>query len=182
MEPVTLSDPTVRLRPIVPGDAGEILAACQDSEIQRWTRVPIPYRPADAAEFAGSREAAWAAGEELTFALTDADDPGSRMLGCLVLFAEVEGRREVGYWTAPEGRGRGLTAAGVRLATDYALRPTADGGLGVARVDWFAAVGNEGSRAVAERAGFVVEGVLRYYLPTRDGRRVDAWVGGRWSL
>jgi RimJ/RimL family protein N-acetyltransferase len=180
MEPVTLSDTTVRLRPIVPADAAGILAACQDPEIQRWTRVPIPYQPTDAAEFAGGRAAEWATGGELTFALTDAADPGARMLGCLSLFAETEGRREVGYWTGPDGRGRGLTTAAVRLVADFALRPVAEGGLGVARVDWFAEVGNNRSRAVAERAGFVVEGVLHDYLPTRDGGRVDAWVGGKW--
>lgn len=180
MEPVTLSDPPVRLRPIVAADAAAILAACQDPGIQRWTRVPVPYRSADAAEFAGSRAAAWAAGEELAFALTEAGDPKSPMLGCLSLFTERDGRREIGYWTAPEARGRGLTSAAVRLLADHALRPVAAGGLGLARVDWFAEVGNDGSRAVAERAGFVVEGVLRDYLPTRDGGRADAWVGGRW--
>ena len=35
------------------------------------------------------------------------------------------------------------------------------GALGLARVDWFAEVGNAGSRRVAEKAGFTIEGVLR---------------------
>jgi RimJ/RimL family protein N-acetyltransferase len=180
MEPVSLSDATVRLRPIVAADAGAILTACSDPQIQRWTRIPVPYSPADAAEFAGSRADAWAAGTELTFAVTDPADASDRMLGCLSLFSETDGRREIGYWTAPDGRGRGLTTAAVGLAVAHALRPVDEGGLGLARVDWFAEVGNDRSRGVAERAGFVIEGVLHGYLATRDGGRADAWVGGRW--
>jgi RimJ/RimL family protein N-acetyltransferase len=35
---------------------------------------------------------------------------------------------------------------------------------------------SDGGRAVAERAGFTIEGVLRARL-THRGQRVDAWVG-----
>ena len=48
--------------------------------------------------------------------------------------------------------------------------------LGATRLEWRAEVGNEGSRAVAEKAGFVVEGALRAALLNKDTLR-DAWVG-----
>ena len=39
------------LRPYRPGDVEAVHRACQDSEIQRWLRVPSPYTEADAVEF-----------------------------------------------------------------------------------------------------------------------------------
>ncbi len=49
-------------------------------------------------------------------------------------------------------------------------------GLGCTRLVWRAEVGNAGSRAVAERVGFVVEGVQRAGLPNKGTLR-DGWVG-----
>jgi RimJ/RimL family protein N-acetyltransferase len=51
MEEVELCDDRLYLRPPRLGDAGQIYAACQDAEIQRWTTVPSPYSRADAEMF-----------------------------------------------------------------------------------------------------------------------------------
>jgi RimJ/RimL family protein N-acetyltransferase len=48
--------------------------------------------------------------------------------------------------------------------------------LGLERIEWRAVVGNEGSRRVAEKAGFTVEGVRRRLRHGHDGR-VDQWIG-----
>jgi hypothetical protein len=45
------------------------------------------------------------------------------------------------------------------------------------RVEWRAEVGNAASRAVAEKAGVVVEGTLRAGLLNKGTLR-DCWVGG----
>ncbi|MEU6312190.1 GNAT family protein [Streptomyces sp. NPDC047014] len=50
--------------------------------------------------------------------------------------------------------------------------------LDVHRVEWWAMVGNTGSRAVAEKLGFTVEGTLRNRSIANDGRPHDWWVGG----
>jgi RimJ/RimL family protein N-acetyltransferase len=52
------------------------------------------------------------------------------------------------------------------------------GELGLARVEWQAIVGNEASRAVARRAGFRFEGVLRGRLDSR-GVMSDTWIAAR---
>jgi RimJ/RimL family protein N-acetyltransferase len=49
----TLSGPRVRLRPWRPDDVDAVTAACQDPEVQRWTRVPVPYARSDAEAFVG---------------------------------------------------------------------------------------------------------------------------------
>jgi RimJ/RimL family protein N-acetyltransferase len=47
----------------------------------------------------------------------------------------------------------------------------------LARIDWYAMVGNEASRRVAESCGVTVEGLLRRGQLHR-GSRVDHWIGG----
>jgi RimJ/RimL family protein N-acetyltransferase len=75
---------------------------------------------------------------------------------------------EIGYWLRADARGRGVTTAAVRLIVAWALAA------GAARVQLRAAVGNDASRRVAEKAGFQLDGVLRsaYWNPRLD-RRVD---------
>ncbi len=51
------------------------------------------------------------------------------------------------------------------------------GALGLARIEWRAAVGNVASLRVAEKNGYTLEGTLRQALVVGDGRRVDCWVG-----
>ena len=48
--------------------------------------------------------------------------------------------------------------------------------MSVDRVEWRAEVGNTASRAVAERAGFTIEGMLRSSLVNKGVLR-DGWVG-----
>ena len=48
--------------------------------------------------------------------------------------------------------------------------------MSIDRVEWRAEVGNAGSRAVAQRAGFTIEGTLRSAIDNKGVRR-DCWVG-----
>ena len=50
--------------------------------------------------------------------------------------------------------------------------------LDVHRIEWWAMAGNTGSRAVAEKLGFTVEGTLRNRSIANDGKPHDWWVGG----
>jgi RimJ/RimL family protein N-acetyltransferase len=170
MRPVELSDSRVLLRLPAAEDLVSIESACQDAELQRWIEIPVPYGREHAEGWVAGAGPAWEEDAELRFALVDRSD-GS-FAGALSLHAREAGMREIGYWTAPWARGRGLTTAGVRLVARWGLRE-----LGLRRVEWLAGVGNIGSRRVAERAGFVVEGVLRGRLAHRGEVR-DAWVGG----
>jgi RimJ/RimL family protein N-acetyltransferase len=82
------------------------------------------------------------------------------------LSANDRGRAGVGYWLRPEGRGRGAATEALRLVSRWAFEA-----LGIERLNLITDPENTASQRVAERAGFVREGVLRAWHPTRTGRR-----------
>jgi RimJ/RimL family protein N-acetyltransferase len=154
---VTLEDDVVRLRPFEEGDVPAIVAACQDPEIPRWTAVPSPYTEADARAWLESDE-------EKSFAVVDR--ASDELLGSIGVRHLDGGTGEVGYWVKREARGRGVATRALGLVARWAL---VDKGLG--RFQLRADVANEASQRVAEKAGFVREGVLRSSLVHRGERR-----------
>ena len=172
-----LTDGVVLLRAPVETDVPALVAGCSDPEVGRWTcAIPIPYTDADARWYVAHTLAAWAEATAANFAVAAADEP-DRLLGAcgvhgLDLAGEPGGTGEIGYWLAPAGRGRGLMTRAVRLVSDWAFAEA-----GLVRLSWYAVAGNEASLAVAERAGFRLEGTARRGLNHR-GTRVDGWVAG----
>jgi ribosomal-protein-serine acetyltransferase len=77
--------------------------------------------------------------------------------------ADMQG--EVGYWLRADAQGKGLVTKAARALTTYGFQE-----VGLHRVTIKAGVHNERSRAVAERLGFVQEGVLREGGNTGLGR------------
>lgn len=178
MQPFVLQNEHVRLSVPTAADVDRVTACCQDPDVAAWTVVPSPYTRQDGEDFVtGYVLDGWARGTTFTWAVRApgaADGPVLGMVGLGVDDAP-EGQRsaEIGYWTAREARGRGLTTHAARLAVDWGLDPE---GLGLARVFWQAYVGNWGSRRVAWRLGFRTEGTVRGFALQR-GRRRDAWLG-----
>ena len=150
----TLAGDRVRLRPWRPDDAPAVHAACQDAEIQRWTQVPVPYAREHAEGFVdGIAAATWADGGAL-FAVEPSR--GGPLVGSMGLFSPRDGFAEAGYWTVAAQRGRGFTAEALGLLTAWAFRD-----LGLHRLELHVHPENAGSRAVAERAGYRAEGLIR---------------------
>ncbi len=165
-----MTDGVVLLRAPDAADVDRIAALCQDPAIQEWTTVPSPYTRTDAESFVQHLVAGgWVAGTSCNWALRDAAT--DELLGMVGLGIEPAGSAELGFWLAPDARGRGLMARAVDLVLDAAF-----GGLGLDRVVWRAFVGNAPSRRVAERAGFRVEGEIRGGGIQRGVRR-DEWLG-----
>lgn len=75
---------------------------------------------------------------------------------------------EIGYWLAREAQGRGTVTLAVRALIDHAF-----GRWELHRVVIKAGTDNTRSRAVAERLGFTLEGVLRQAERFGDGRYRD---------
>jgi len=80
-------------------------------------------------------------------------------------WATEEMQGEIGYWLVADAQGQGLVTRAVRALTTYGFEE-----VGLHRMTIEAAVENTRSRAVAERLGFVQEGVLREGGNTGLGR------------
>jgi RimJ/RimL family protein N-acetyltransferase len=160
----------VLIRPWQPADAGPVYRACQDPDIQRWTRMPSPYLPRHATGFVtGLSPKAWSEGSGAPLGVFDATT--GELLGSCGLTAIRDGTGELGYWTAPWARGRGVAVTAVRAVTALAFEK-----LGLHRVGWRALVGNHASRLVALRAGIRMHGRTRIVDEPGQGW-TDAWWG-----
>lgn len=156
---MTLSDDLVVLRPRTEDDIPAITAACQDTEVARWTQVPSPYTEDDAREFLRAAPDAQAIVDART----------GEFLGTIG-WRWVDGNVQVGYWVKREARGRDVATRALRLLSRWAFEE-----LGARRVQLIAQPENLASQRVAEKAGFQREGLLRAYAELK-GRRPDFYM------
>jgi RimJ/RimL family protein N-acetyltransferase len=164
-----LTDGVVTVRPWgEPGDAEAIVAACNDRAIAEFLdAIPQPYTRSDAETYLEMCGVGWRDGTMTNFAIV-VDDQAVGSIGVRWIEPD-QGVAEVGYWVAPEARGRRVCTRALKLVSGWVLaRP------GTARLQLRADEENVASNRVAENAGFTREGVLRssHYNPRLD-RRVD---------
>ncbi|HSK22890.1 MAG TPA: GNAT family N-acetyltransferase [Egicoccus sp.] len=180
MPPITLpplADGDLRLRPPTDADVSAITAACQDPDIQRFTRVPSPYTADDARAFVRFATDGLASGTGVHLLAVDGVD--DHLLGAIGLSVDrTDFSGELGYWVAPGERRRGVALRGCRL-----LLAVAFGHLELGYVGLHAAATNAGSNAIARTLGFTHEGTLRSAMldgPSgdRNAPRCDANVWG----
>jgi len=83
---------------------------------------------------------------------------GGALVGAIGLHDVDWGNRcgQIGYWLAPDARGRGIVTRGARALVAEAFGP-----LALHRLEIRCVTENAPSRAVAERLGFDLEGTLR---------------------
>ena len=162
----TLSGRGLVLRAMTEADVPRIVEACADERTQYWLgRLPSPYTEDSARHYLQTQLENRATDSGIAWAVTEPGD--DRQLAAISLFAHVRDVEvEIGYWTHPDARGRGLITRAVPLVTTYAFEE-----LGVRRVRIGAAVGNAASRHVIESCGFRAYGTER--LGTQVG---DGWV------
>jgi [ribosomal protein S5]-alanine N-acetyltransferase len=160
-----VSNGEIRLRLRTDADNPAIVVACRDPQIARWTRVPESYDETTAAEWAAESKRQREAGEGLHLVIADA--ARDRLLGSIGLnLNRDDGRCDVGYWLAPDARGRGVMTGAVRLLSRWIFdNVPAD------RIEITIEPENGASRAVAERAGYTLEGVLRSHTVIKGVRR-----------
>jgi len=161
-----ISDGSIRIRLRADSDTPAIVAACRDPEIPRWTRVPESYDEEDAREWAAESERQQRAGEGLHLVIVDA--ASDELLGSIGIHAinDADRRCQLGYWLDPAARGRGVMTRAVTLLSAWGFES-----LPVDRIEITVQPSNTGSRAVAERAGYTFEGVLRSHTIIKGRRR-----------
>ncbi|MGZ4450913.1 MAG: GNAT family N-acetyltransferase [Nocardioides sp.] len=156
----------VRLRPFTDADVPRIVEGIGDTDVQYW----LAFMPRDPDEAAGRRYVETvterlATNHTITWAFSDpADD---LLLGVVGIY-RMDGEPELGYWSHPAARGRGLTTRAARLAVEHAF-----GTLGLPRLAAYASVPNAASRRVLESVGMRPTGVLRSAARTGAGEVVD---------
>ncbi|HSV37351.1 MAG TPA: GNAT family N-acetyltransferase [Nocardioidaceae bacterium] len=159
----------IALRPIVKSDGERIEEALNDPVSQQWLRVPADL---DVQAYVEERRELMASGRVVYWTMADPDS--DVLLGAVMLFDIEPGvDAEVGYWTHPAARGRGVTTEACRLAVRHAFVPTEDGGMGLNRVTAYAGVDNAASLRVLENVGFSRYGVERLGGGNGRGERFD---------
>jgi RimJ/RimL family protein N-acetyltransferase len=163
----------VALRELRESDVPSIVEACSDERTSYWlSEMPQPYTEADAHTYLESRREQRATGAGLTWAV--ADPESGDLLGSIALMDLAPGDdAEIGYWTHPAARGRGVMTEACGLVVRHGFVPVDDGGLGLRRLRIEAAAGNLASQQVIERNGFVATGRHRQGSRRRDGSSED---------
>ena len=163
-----LADEVVLLRPWREADVPAAFLGFSDPVVQRFSWPELaPYSEEDTRTYFAEQEQARLLGEELNLALTEPADPGILLGGGSLYAVRLEqGCASVGYWLAPEARGRGVATHAVRLLARWAFAE-----LGLTRLELTCSSDNQASQRVAERCGFAREGLLRSHIPVKGGRR-----------
>lgn len=159
----------LRLRPITEADLPRVTAACSDPRTTHWlVSVPADYDLDDATRWLESARERQAVGDQITWCVADAEDDTLLAQVSLEGLDGYAARAEIGYWTHPDARGRGVMTAAVRLVTDWATRS------GTARDLLIrCAADNKASRQVALGAGYVEAGRWPDAEPLGDGSHDD---------
>lgn len=151
----------ISLRPFRLGDARAISAACQDPDIPRFTMMPDTMTEAQARVWIERGHESWSRGVA-RFAITVA--PSDHCIGQIGIHVDrAVHRAEAFYWLGPSARGQGYAAEALHLVTEWAFRD-----FDVVRVQLVTHLDNDASQRVAQRCGFVREGVLRAWEPVKD--------------
>jgi RimJ/RimL family protein N-acetyltransferase len=163
--------PAIRLELLSEAHLPALEELLTDDGVLRFTRVPEPV-PADfATAWLDSYEEGRRAGIREAFAVVE--DERFLGLALAVRINREEQTVELGYVVAPSARGRGVATEALRLLTEWALTD-----LEALRVELWIDVVNEASKRVAERCGYVREGVLRS-IYFKQGRRHDFEIWSR---
>jgi RimJ/RimL family protein N-acetyltransferase len=164
--------PTLHLEPLAEEHIGHVADLIADPEVLRFTRVPEPPPGDFPREWIEGYEQGRADGTREGFA---ALGPDGEFLGlALAPTIDREGRElELGYIVASAARGRGVATEMLRQLTRWAFEE-----LGAHRIVLIIDVRNPASERVAERCGYVREGVMRS-VHIKQGMRGDCSLWSR---
>ena len=156
----------VRLRPFTEADVPRIVEGIGDPDTQYWLAF-LPRDPgaAEARAYLEQVTDRLATNHSLTWAFCAPED--DTLLGVVGLY-RVAAEPEVGYWTHPDARGRGLTTRAAGLAIRHAFET-----LGLERLTGYASAPNLASQRVLEANGMRRTGLQRRAVHTGDGTPVD---------
>jgi RimJ/RimL family protein N-acetyltransferase len=162
----------LRLVPLAEEHLDDVRALLEDAEVLHFTRIPEPPPEDFPEQWLEGYEQGRRGGTREAFAALDGDD---RFLGlALAPTIDREGDEvELGYIVPRAARGRGVATEMLRRLTQWAFDEA-----GALRIVLVIDVENAASERVAERCGYVREGVMRS-IHLKQGARVDAAIWSR---
>jgi RimJ/RimL family protein N-acetyltransferase len=167
-----LSDQTIRLEPLGARHLEGLAELGRDPDVQRFTYVPSPWQEGfERTWLEGYEEAP--EGTRAAFAIVDEASGAFVGFAALVRIDPDAREAEAGYIVSPRARGRGVARRALRLLTDWALND-----LALERIELRITAENLPSILVAERCGYVREGVLRS-VHFKQGERSDLAIYSR---
>lgn len=145
----------VTVRRLRHGDAHAFAAGTDDAAVRRFGHLPLREYSAEIVREQIDGVIARGLADDTLAVLAIADVPSDDFLGSIVLFDIHESSAEVGFWLAPQGRGRGAARQGLSAVAGLAAEA------GLTRLRARTAPENVGSRRALERVGFVRTGGAR---------------------
>jgi len=146
-------------------DIEPTVALFADELSKRWLSAPQPYTHEDGRRWCTeTAHLLRAMGDGVQWVI--ADPATGRYLGGIGIKGSDWQRRstEVGYAMSPHARGKGYAAEATRAVAEWVLCEQRFN-----RIELLAATGNAASQRVAEKAGFVREGIARNAGFTHSG-------------
>jgi RimJ/RimL family protein N-acetyltransferase len=167
-----LSVDELRLEPFAAEHLDAVSAMLDDPDIVRFTRIPEPTPEDFPQTWLDRYEAGRSEGTREAFAAVDAN--GGLLGLALAPVIDRDGREvELGYLVAPDARGRGIATRMLAMLTRWAFDEA-----GAVRAALIIDVANPASERVAERCGYIREGVMRS-VHLKNEVRIDAGVWSR---
>lgn len=170
-----LTDGTVSLRPLRPGDAEAHLRHRTAPDVYKGAALQLPPNLDELTEMCEWRSAVeWLRGRSAFMVIDD----GEGYRGTIGLYdvTRLVGTGVIGYDLSADARGRGYATRAVDLMCRWAFEE-----VGIDRLEAGTDVHNAASQAVLRRAGFRLEGIERGGLPATDGTRRDTLLWAKLS-
>jgi RimJ/RimL family protein N-acetyltransferase len=168
--PPSFSSPRLEMRSPRAGDGAVMLPALQESlpQLRRFL-ASLPWVAADPTSesteiFCRNSQANFLARKDFPFLIFEKD--GGRFAGVIGLHRPDWNvpKVEIGYWVRTSCAGKGLVTEAANAVCEYAFLH-----FNALRLEIVTDEANVESRRVAERAGFVLEGIQRNHRRSPDG-------------
>ncbi len=168
IKPIHLKKSTLRKYKL--SDVKALAGLLNNYQVSRWlSSVPFPYRLKDARSWVGKKIREYRQKEpaNVVFAL----EVNGKLAGSIGLHKIVAGHKaEIGYWLSQKHWSRGIITEALAGVVQFGFE-----NLKLHRLYAYVLAGNQGSRKVLERNGFVCEGCLRKNYK-KQGRLYDGWL------
>lgn len=165
---IPLTDGVVVVRLPRDNDAAAVVEHSQHLDLQAtyWLPVPVPCSPEDAQDRIREFKAGFSGHFGFTLVISTPTNDDA-FLGIIMLGLHSAEIGEVSYGVAPDYRNQGLATRALKLMTGWACS-----NLALMRIALRIGVPNLASQRVAEKAGFVREGIVRTRVPS-TGKEYD---------